>query len=74
MRVGGAAEALGLAADPVVVERAVAQLDDVDAAAQRRLEQRVVAGGGAEVQAGVPEALAGACSRPAAYAAGDPYP
>jgi hypothetical protein len=55
----GLAERGGRAHQPVVVERLVAQLDDVDAAAHRRLDPRPWPGGADEVQAGRGQALAG---------------
>ena len=54
---GGGAELARGGHQRVVAERLVAQLDDVDAAAQRRGEELARAGVADEVQAGVPYPL-----------------
>ena len=54
--------------EPVVVERLVAQLDHVDAAAQRGVEERARAGVADQVQAGGGDALARAHRDPVKHA------
>ena len=58
VRVGGGAERARGGDQPVVVERLVAQLDEVGATAQRGVEERPRAGVADEVEAGVRQAFA----------------
>ena len=62
-RVGGGAERGGRREDPVVVERLVAQLDHVHAAAQRGLQPGGVARGGDQVQTAGRDPAAGGHGR-----------